>query len=454
MKVKDTPRSVLLSSGLILALVAGPLPAAADASGEVQNVWVQVVPPGKGVLRAITTARKCPVAHFDRRSRRMAVRAEPNADYDVLTCELAIPKRTGVIRVAGRRLKPVSMNPQRIAIVADTACRMKDGEAFDAGFQNCGDPDNWEFAKVAEQVAAWEPDLIIQLGDYIYREQECPTGCGNCADSPYNSPGMRMDTWNVEFFEPGVPMLEAAPLVLIRGDHEKCERAGSGFFRFLGIDEFEGCADFSDPYAIDFEELQLVVMDTAQAEDTKLSPDVVIERYAEDFQEVARLSTRDTWLMSHRPIWALRPAVTEVGNKDVCKNQDPSDTLELQKINLSVQHALRESALDGRLPSSIEAVVAGHIHVAEVLSFTGGRPPQLVAGISGTKLLPAVSGDLAGIWIDGEKVTKGMMLSEHGFFGVRPARHPGVWRADIIDVDGSSLARCRIGYKRARCRTR
>jgi len=36
----------------------------------------------------------------------------------------------------------------------------------------------------------------------------------------FNGPGMRMETWDVEFFDPVRPMFEAAPLVLIRGDHE------------------------------------------------------------------------------------------------------------------------------------------------------------------------------------------------------------------------------------------
>ena len=205
----------------------------------VQNVWVQLVPPGKGQLRAITSARKCPIARFDGRSMRMKVRARPNANFDILTCELNIPKRVKDIRVAGHKLKPVARDPQRIAIVGDTGCRMKAGDAIDDGFQNCFDEDDWAFAKVAERVAEWEPDLIVQLGDYIYREQACPAGCTNCTDSPYNAPGQRMETWNVEFFEPGKPMLESAPIVLVRGDPEKCERAGGGYFRLFPYPVFK-----------------------------------------------------------------------------------------------------------------------------------------------------------------------------------------------------------------------
>ncbi len=171
--------SLLLTACAGLGAVA-PGSALARSDAQVQNVWIQVVPPGRGVVRAITEGRRCPIARFDGRPERMQVRAEPNADFDVLVCELPVPRRTRWVEVAGRKLRPVSRNPQRIAVVGDTGCRMKSGGALDDGFQDCFDPDDWEFAKVAEQVAAWKPDLIVQLGDYIYREEECPEGCGNC----------------------------------------------------------------------------------------------------------------------------------------------------------------------------------------------------------------------------------------------------------------------------------
>ncbi|MGI9264977.1 MAG: metallophosphoesterase, partial [Gammaproteobacteria bacterium] len=265
---------VFIALAVLVANEAG----AADSESQVRNAWVQVLPPDRGVVRAITVGKRCPLVRFDNHLLRMHVRARPNSDFDVTTCELAIPKGTQRIVVAGRKLKPVSRNPQRIAIVGDTGCRMKAGNALDDGFQDCGNADDWEFAKVANRVAEWKPDLIIQLGDYIYREQECPADCGNCQGSPFNSPGMRMETWNTEFFDPGSPMLEAAPLVLVRGDHEKCERAGRGYFRFLEPSKRKSCTDFSAPYSLAFEDLQLVVMDTVQAEDTSLSPEVVVDR--------------------------------------------------------------------------------------------------------------------------------------------------------------------------------
>ena len=213
--------------------------------------------------------------------------------------------------------------------------------------------------------------------------------------------------------------------------------------------------DFSDPYALDFEGLQLVVMDTVQADDTlPLSPEVVIERYARDFEHAADLSTGNTWLVSHRPIWALRP-------KPAKKHQPPPDEcdnlaiprLTVENMNVTAQAALAVSRLSGRLPPEVDVVVTSHVHVGEVLSFTGRRPPQVVVGIGGTKLLPAVTDGLVGRLIDGERVTHATMLSAHGFFGFRPRRRDA-WRADVVDVSGGSLAACQIRDKRAHCETR
>ena len=426
---------------------------AANSYSKVRNVWVQVVPPHRGLVRAITEAKRCPLAFFDGRPARLKVRAQPNSDFDVLVCELLVPRRTERIEVAGRTLKPVPRVPQRIAIVGDTGCRMKAGDAIDDGFQNCFDRDDWEFAKVAEQVAAWEPDLIIQLGDYIYREQVCPDGCTNCQGSPYNAPGQRMETWNAEFFEPGRAMLEAAPVVFVRGDHEKCERAGGGYFRFLDPGENRACTDFSDPYALNFRNVQMVIMDTVQAEDTKLSTDEVISRYIKDFETAATLAKGNTWLMSHRPIWAFRPAADIEGDpvQDVCGNYVAEPALKLDKINLTTQDALRKSRLSGVLPPQIDLVLVSHAHVGEVLSFAGSRVPQVVVGISGTKLLPAVpSDDLINQEIDGERVSNALILSDHGFFGFEPTAENG-WKSTIIDVNGSEVARCRIANNAATC---
>jgi Calcineurin-like phosphoesterase len=423
---------LLVAVGALLAHLAVRT-AASPASEAVRNVWVQVAPPGIGLVRALTAAAACPEVRFDSAVVPMAERAAPDSDFPIRLCEVTVPPGTSAIEVTGKRLRPPPLWPRQIVVVGDTGCRLKAGEALDDGFQACNDPDDWEFAKVAAQVAAWKPDLIIQVGDYLYREQACPTGNQGCAGSPFNSPGMRWQTWEADYFTPAAPMLEAAPIVFVRGDHEMCERAGSGFFRFLDPFPLRGCTDFSDPYGLNFEGLQLVVMDTVQAGDTTLSPAVVIERYRQDFARVKLLATGPAWLVSHRPLWGLRPIV--------------ADGSQAEALNATVQQAL-----PGPLPPAIDLVVTGHIHLGEVLSFTGNRPPQVIMGTGGTRLLPAVTTEMVGREIDGEVVTHATTVSTHGFMTFQPGDEEA-WDMTILDASGGRVAACQLAHQSASCRT-
>jgi hypothetical protein len=363
----------------------------------------------------------------------MSTRAAPDSDFNVLTCEAAIPAGARRIEVTGKRLRAPPLNPQRIAVVGDTGCRMKSGEALDDGFQACHDPDDWEFAKVATQVAANKPDLIIHVGDYIYREQAC-RGNKGCVGSPFNSPGMRWETWEADFFAPAAPMLSAAPIVFVRGDHEQCERAGAGFFRFLHPFRMRQCLDFTKPYAIDFKGLQLIVMDTVQAIDTALSPQAVRDRYGDDFKTAARLSTGNTWLLSHRPIWGIRPTTQDGGRPDI--------------INVTAQDVLRQTL--GTLSAHVQLVLTGHVHLAQTLSFGGGRPPQLIAGIGGTKLLPELTETVVDTIVDGERVTQATSVSTHGFVMLQRRAHDR-WDMTILNASGNKSAECSLARKAVTC---
>ena len=75
----------------------------------------------------------------------------------------------------------------------------------------------------------------------------------------------------------------------------------------------------------------------------------------------------------------------------------------------------------------------------------------MVVGISGTKLLPAVTDGLVGQVIDGKKITHATMISVHGFFGFQPRREGG-WDVEVLDAGGASVSQCRVNDRDARCR--
>ena len=62
----------------------------------------------------------------------------------------------------------VTSRPERIAVLGDTGCRI----TYYAD-QGCHDQKTWPFATVARSVADKQPDLILHLGDYYYREVPC-----------------------------------------------------------------------------------------------------------------------------------------------------------------------------------------------------------------------------------------------------------------------------------------
>ena len=122
-------------------------------------------------------------------------------------------------------------SPQRILVVGDTGCRIKG-----AALQACNDPAPGLFRRLAAAAARLKPDLVIHVGDYLYRESACPAGNAGCAGSPW---GDNWITWQADFLTPAAPLLAAAPIVLVRGNHEDCRRSGAGLLRLQGPSGFE-----------------------------------------------------------------------------------------------------------------------------------------------------------------------------------------------------------------------
>jgi predicted phosphodiesterase len=422
--------------GILVIMALAIAPSSVIGSGitqqtePVEKVWVQYTASG-GAVRAIADDGICPELKLNRVVSPMQIRAEPNGDFNTYVCEAEISENTLAIEVNDQTFDILPTNPQRIAVVGDTGCRLKGGSAPDDGFQACNNSDEWPFAVIAQQVADWKPDLIIHVGDYVYRERACPDNNAGCAGSPYNSPGLRLDTWMADFFEPAQPLFAAAPIIFVRGNHEKCERAGSGYFRFLDPFPMRPCEDFSDPYALDFDELQLIIMDASESEDTDPSPDIVIEHFRNNFEQVNQLATGNTWLLSHQPIWAVQP------------NSDAGDDLDI--INATFQQAISGNALP-----NIDFVLSGHVHLVEVLNFSGNRPPTVAIGNGGAKLLPPITTEVIGMELDGQTVTDAAIYSAHGF-ATFEQDFTSTWRVTLRDVDGEALNECVLQSRTATC---
>jgi hypothetical protein len=128
-------------------------------------VWVEAGEGGRAIARVVVNkASDCPVLIADGASRPMPVR-QPVPDGLRPACETVLPTGTKSATVNGQALALFTPNPNRIVVIGDTGCRIKGPRV-----QDCNDPAMWPFETVAGRAASSKPDLVLHVGDYVYRE--------------------------------------------------------------------------------------------------------------------------------------------------------------------------------------------------------------------------------------------------------------------------------------------
>lgn len=405
-----------------LALSTAPVCAApASAAGPspvIQSAWVELTSAG-AQIRAVVDGG-CPLAVVDERPMAMAERAGPQPGFEQRVCQLNLPQGAMRASIAGVALPVPTGRLQRVLIFGDTGCRVKGG-----ALQDCNNPRAWPFARIAQLAAAKRPDLVIHVGDYYYREDPCPQDHPGCAGGPF---GDRWTTWRAEFFAPAKPLLNAAPWVLARGNHEACGRGGLGWFRLLDAgDRPAVCPQASAPFRVDLGDLSLYLLDSADTADRSASADAVgafagqLDRLQPD------IARRPGWIVTHRPIWALAP-VARLG---------PVGPFELA-INRTEQAAVRDRDL-----SAVQMVVSGHIHHFAAYSFGLSRPAQLVAGTGGDVGEDADTAAVrAGVKVIDGLEAQAMTFDRFGYLLLD--RAGGDWIGVFRDLDDRVVARCRL----------
>src|SRR5437764_1014283 len=228
-----------------------------ERADRIEAAFVVLGIDGQAVARVITRADACPLVVVDDAPQPMAIRAAPAtlrlrptrsgpeeskpSAFPVLVCDALLGARTLRASVGGRALPVPKRRPERIVVIGDTGCRLKRADGI---FQACNDRDAWPFADVADAAAAMHPDLVVHVGDYHYRENACPPGNAGCSASPW---GYGWDAWDADFFTPAKRLLAVAPWIVVRGNHESCDRAGQGWWRFLDPRPLVAGRDCNDP---------------------------------------------------------------------------------------------------------------------------------------------------------------------------------------------------------------
>jgi hypothetical protein len=424
-----------IALGFFLLLLA---PMAASAQGAGPSAWVQAADAGFEA-RVVTTGPSCPVLMADGEAVEMHARAAASDAFPLL-CSAPLPPRVRdafinfsahakcppafLCKPIIQRLPVPVANPTRILVLGDTGCRIKG-----ASLQACNDPAKWPFPQVAASAAKLKPDLVVHVGDYLYRESACPAGNAGCAGSPW---GDNWTTWKADFFDPAEPLLNASPIVLARGNHEDCTRAGPGWVRLQGPSHFDGTCIVHQPlYTLDLGDLRLAVLDDAVSNETDLDRDVA-KTYAAEIAGLAK-TPAPIWFIHHRPTWAAisGPLGIPVGG------------------NLTLIEASRINAAKGgpMIPPTVALQLSGHIHTFESINYQGATPsqkvpPQIVAGNGGDNLDVTPTNLRGAQFLGHSGVTVADGLSVGGFGFLLMTKAGNGWTIDLYDSAGTKTRTC------------
>jgi uncharacterized protein (TIGR03437 family) len=382
-------------------------------------------PNGAIVARAITSENVCPPIVIDGTSQVMTTRSAPTLPfYPVLSCEATVPASANSVSIEGQTLNMPVSNPQRVTVLGDTGCRMDTSSS-----QACNDPKSWPLAALAASALATNPQLLIHNGDYHYREAFCgfPTPAGTAIPACIGSPwGYNWDVWREDVFKPMQSLLAAAPWVMTRGNHEGCDRAGEGWFRYLDPRPIpSSCQNYTDPYSVPIGSVQLIELDSAVADDAVLYSDE-IAAYQQQFAKIQQMAGTNAWILTHRPLWGVRS-------------------------NLNA-NAVLQAASQNILPAGVHLILSGHTHTFETFDFSPARAPQLVIGNSGDNLASQpTTVPAAGMLIGGAAVIDNTSVGGFGFSTMAPSPD-GSWTVVSRNSTGAANTTCVVLATTITCR--
>jgi Calcineurin-like phosphoesterase len=447
-------------------------------AAEVNYVWVQLMPdeestPGGRLVRTIVSeGGKCPTVQEDGRTIKMRQRPAPaRAAFPVLLCETEL-RADSLAQLGNRTLPTRPAEPNDIVVIGDTGCRM----TYYNQKQSCLDSNDWPFKKIAasavRQISA--RSFVLHLGDFHYREHPCADSSPTCGGSPY---GDNWETWETEFFEPADPLLRVAPWVIMRGNHEDCDRAGAGwlfFFALPGQKKTDTACD-SEPrsYNIDIgttEERRpriLRVMDTSDEKNP-----YQIEKRCAQYAEAAKAldpkaqkrAAPEYWLAMHQPLWLRNMDGWQGDPERSPKTEGEESEMSACAETGSAITAIRDIFEARRKERFARVTLAGDTHAFQFFwPNEDVTPIQIVAGNGGTALdelygiLPLGTKrpfkrkegdrdnrdvlsdrDITSFGVKGSSRT----LMQHGFTVLHRDRL--IWTAIQFDRGGGTLLACRF----------
>ncbi len=425
-----------------------------------ETAWVEIGANNQAIARLLTPYAVCPSITVNGVSSPMTVRALPATEpwrttstdstvtaamtsgnskqsvFTSTTCELLLPAGATTATVAGINLPLPKPVVNRVVILGDTGCRISIGNVYQA----CGDPTQWPFSVIASATAALQPDLVLHVGDYEYRDNPCPAGNTACAGQPW---GYGSDAWVADFFAPAAPLLAAAPWVMVRGNHEVCNRAGQGWYRYLDPNPFDSTdvktcdvpandttGNYNDPWAVSFGDTQFIVFDSANTSKTAYSPAAFMP-YTTELAEAAGLASTNLLniFAVHHPVLGYTAAnPPTIGNP-------------------GLQSVMNAAYPGNYYPPNIAIALHGHVHDFQALNFSSNHPATFVAGNGGDNLdsaLPATFNPNSDLPAPNTVVNAFAYSQEFGFMVMDRVGAVGAknWKFSSYRTNGTLIAAC------------
>jgi hypothetical protein len=205
----------------------------------------------------------------------------------------------------------------------------------------------------------------------------------------------------------------------------------------------DSVGDYSDPYAVRIaDDTQVIIFDSSNAVIPALAPsDPMYRIYSAQMQAAFALggdASRNIFI-EHHPIlgFASNP------------NEQPTG---LYPGNLALQSVLRPIHPDRYFPANVQALLAGHYHLFEVVSFASSQPAQLISGNAGAWAdapLPVARARTAQP-APGARIENIVSTSEHGFMTMEHGADR-IWRIEAHDRRGQTFTSCTLRGANARC---
>ncbi len=334
-------------------------------------------------------------------------------------CEAVVPAGHNSATIGSTALKLPVSKPKRILVIGDTGCRMATSNQ-----QDCHSASGFPFAALAAYEAQFKPDLIVQVGDYFYRDTSCivpasgntpaheyVAGCNDPTNANYETWGDTWDSWNGDLFYPARTLLAAAPWIMTRGNHESCGRGARGWYALIDPRPYNAngvvcagtpspypyppngttpsyTADFEPTYVVPAGSVNFLVHDSSFANDSAVDSNMAAN-YDVDLTAILAAVPSSSYnvFTTHKPTYGLVSGGTDLNAPPPVPTNNGGDYTEQFTFS---GNAAANSGFSGGVPYKIPLFLSGHIHQFEYVNFQDWThyAPQLIVGVGGDNLDP------------------------------------------------------------------